>query len=906
MLRVLSENLGLRILFLSLGLAALLAILVVIVFSLVFLEESKQRFFSEEQATTDTIVRLIDDSLVKRRQGLVELTQLLQADNQLKPNAELQRILDERILLHEFFNGGLLLLNADAVALVDSPILPNRVGTSYDDRPHIQWVAQHLEAYISHPFVGRRLQTPIFTINAPILNQQGKLLGYMIGISLLKDDFMIKDLAEHFMDADAEVYVVDFENDMFVSSTLDNYTFKPFDAEEDSLLMQQLKQGVKQGEAVGFDGKPVQFKAKKLAHINWYVLTVHHLDKVMAPTYQLLTRGVGLVLGFLLVTLPLFYFLMRQQLKPLEHASTQIDQALHQPSPVKLLDVNSQDEVGRLINAFNHLIERQNHQQQALLEARDQASQTNQMKSSFLAAMSHDIRTPLNGILGLSEMGMRAQNDPQKMQESLQKIQLCGQGLLALLNDILDLSKIEAGELGIDPKPFYFETLVAGLKAQFEPTLQQKDLSFIVKLDPTLLPVYRADSHRIEQVLTNLIGNAIKFTEAGFVRLSISHVRKDEDQAWLGFEIEDSGIGMNEKQMARLFKAFSQGDDSISRKFGGTGLGLKICQDLVGLMGGQAIKVQSRPGHGSLFSFELPMGWCSELETQKAIEQAGHEWPSSAESPSFKLEGKILVAEDNSINQEIILELLDQLGLEVYLAENGKQAVEMVTEQTFDLVLMDKQMPEMDGYEATRKIREFNQSIPIIALTADAMSDEKAKSKAAGLNDYLTKPVDYQQLIKVLAQWLNPELGAMTKQQLASPLIPARDEHVVIDLAEGLKMLGGKQAFYRSMLQAYQAQLEQDVTLILQGFEQIQDSDHQAWSELERSVHGLKGVSANLGARQMVIMLEALESFVYLKQVPSPFYWKDWQETIFLTQQEINRALVSDNKLNPDDYNFTN
>ena len=890
--KLLSRSLGLRILLLSFGLSLLLALIVIGVMSQLFLSESKQRFWIEKEVTTEAIVQLIDDSLVDRRRALMDLSSMLQDGKKLKPLSEVQRLLDERILLHEFFNGGLLMLDADAVARVDSPQISGRVGTAYDDRAHVQWVTQHLEAYISHPFIGRRLEAPIFVINAPILNQDGVLLGYLVGISLLKDDFMIKDMATRFLKSEQKIYIVDFINEMFVSSNDQRYTFKPFETEGNSPLMQQLNQGVKQGETLGFGGETVLFKAKKMAHIDWYVLTVNRLDKVMAPTYDLLVRSLWLVFSFFLVALPLFYFLMRRQLKPLRRAAKQVEQTLEQSVPVKPLDIEKNDEVGCLLKSFNHLMERQNEVQASLLIARDQASEASKMKSIFLAAMSHDIRTPLNGILGLSEMGIRAKNDPEKMADSLGKIQLSGQSLLTLLNDILDLSKIEAGELRINPDPFYFEDLIKSIQAQFTAIVNKKDLDLLVKLDPNLAAVYRADSHRLGQVLTNLIGNAVKFTEKGFVRLSISHLRQDHQQAWLLFEVQDTGIGMDEQQTMRLFNAFSQGDDTIAQKFGGTGLGLKICQDLVTLMGGTSIEVHSRPEKGSLFSFELPMTLCSPLEIEKAIELVSAKTRyDTSESVGFKLAGKVLVVEDNEINQEIIVELLDHMGLTVYLAENGKQAVDMVSEQGFDLILMDKQMPEMDGYEATRKIREFNQSIPIIALTAAAMSDEREQSKAAGLNDYLTKPIDSQQLAQTLAVWLNQPISS-PNVQLAAPKLLEQAPVALIDVTAGLKMLGGKKAFYRSMLQAYHSQLVKDFNLIKQGLQRISEDDNQAWSELARATHSLKGVSANLAAQHMVAVLVVLEDFIAHKQVPSPLFWADWQLSLEQTQQEVDRVVL--------------
>lgn len=895
MIKVLSENLGLRILLLSFGMSALLALIVILVLSQLFLKESKQRFMTEMQVETDVIVELIDDSFIERRQALVELAKMLQKDGQLKPKQTLQKMLDERILLHEFFNGGLLVLDSDAVGIADSPILQGRVGTQYADRPHVEWVAQNLQPYISHPFVGRRLQAPIFIMNVPVMDQDSNLLGYLIGISLLEDDYMVKDLAKRLLDIDSQVFIIDFENQQFVSSTDSRFVFKDFEQEVQSPLMMDLKVGKLSGESVDFDNQKVFFRAKQFEHVEWDIVTVKKFKKVMAPTYQLLMQSSLLVLLFFMIMLPLFYLLLRRLLQPVSLAAQQTQAALQQPIPVKPLDITTQDEVGRLIAAFNCLIERQNQQHVALIKARDEARNANEMKSNFLAAMSHDIRTPLNGILGLSELGLRAQGRPQKMQDSLQKIQWSGQGLLTLLNDILDLSKIEAGELNVHYEPFCLVELVQSLKVQFEPQIKKKGIDLTIDLSPDLFPVYNGCSDRLGQVLTNLIGNALKFTHHGSVRLGIHKTREEAQRVWLKFQLEDTGIGMTEEQMGRLFQAFSQGDDSIAKRFGGTGLGLKICQDLVGLMGGTQIEVTSQPEQGSVFSFELPMTLCSQAEIEKTIEEVKKPIDSSrVEEFKRSLHGCVLVAEDNLINQEIMVEMLDQFGLEVYIAEDGQQAVDMAAKQTFDLILMDKQMPVLDGYEASRKIREFNQNVPIVVLTASAMVDEQGKAKAAGLDDFLAKPINSETLLNALLSWLNTPVSHSSSEVPAGQNVMRTFEEQApwLDVDAGLEMLGGNAQFYLRMLKAYQTQLTDAVQWIENSFQSLDLQDEDLWLQREKKVHTLKGVSANLAVLKVVSRLDQLETLILLKQPPDLAFWQDWNKTIEQTQQQISQVLA--------------
>ncbi|MDR9499828.1 MAG: response regulator, partial [Hydrogenovibrio sp.] len=534
-----------------------------------------------------------------------------------------------------------------------------------------------------------------------------------------------------------------------------------------------------------------------------------------------------------------------------------------------------------------------------LSEAREQADQANNQKSLFLATMSHDIRTPMYGIMGLSDLGLRVQTQPEKMADCLYKIQHTGQGLLTLLDDILDLSKIEAGELNIQSLPFVFEDLVRSLESQFEPLIQAKNLDFMVRTDPELQAVYRGDSQRLGQVLTNLIGNAVKFTESGFVRLNVYQVRQTNDQASLLFEVEDSGIGMTKSQRTRLFQSFRQGDDSISQTFGGSGLGLKICQDLVGLMDGGAIAVQSHPGIGSIFYFELPMTLCTTQEIRTVQNKARHQAQQKAryELSDFALTGKVLVVEDNVLNQEITVELLERAGLQTCLAENGHRAVSMAFEQKFDLILMDKQMPDLDGYQAARKIREFDDSTPIIALTAAAMHDEREHALAAGLNDYLSKPLDFDRLLSTLANWLGEHKVYLPKVDESSELdgtYESRKNATLywVDVSTGLRLVGGNKAFYQKMLKAYHQQIEKDFERILKRWDLSEFGDNQAWSEIERAIHSLKGISINLGVDQVVRILESMEVLVIEKQSPDSSLSDEWWSTINVTQEKIEEVIA--------------
>ncbi|WP_052501705.1 PAS domain S-box protein [Thiomicrospira microaerophila] len=386
--------------------------------------------------------------------------------------------------------------------------------------------------------------------------------------------------------------------------------------------------------------------------------------------------------------------------------------------------------------------------------AQQVAEAANKAKSEFLANMSHEIRTPMNGIIGMSELGVKG-TDPEKMRHQLRRVNQSGRLLLGIINDILDFSKIEAGMLELDQQPFQLRQLKDELNSLFIGMAQDKGLDFGVYCDCTdnCVTCLYGDSLRLRQVLTNLIGNAIKFTARGEVRLEIKLKYPDSNQpndlAQLECAIKDTGIGMTPEQQSKLFKAFTQADTSITRKHGGTGLGLVISEKLVRLMGGGDIHIQSELGKGSVFSFSVTMPLCDDEQRKQLISQPHF-------SDHSQLFGRVLLVEDNEINQEVAGEMLRQTGVSFEVAENGQVAVDKASVQKFDLILMDIQMPVMDGYQACRAIRAFNPTIPIIALTAAAMVEDKNKALAAGMNDHLAKPLDSEALYRVLSRELKP------------------------------------------------------------------------------------------------------------------------------------------------------
>ena len=518
-----------------------------------------------------------------------------------------------------------------------------------------------------------------------------------------------------------------------------------------------------------------------------------------------------------------------------------------------------------IFGAARDITEQKQHEQELHI-AKQTAEQASKTKSEFLANMSHEIRTPMNGIIGLTKLAL---NHPmsEDVRDYLGKISHSSESLLGILNQILDLSKLEAGKFTIEHQRFNLDELLDSLRNLFLTNAVEKSLAFSISVtDDTPIDLI-GDALRLQQILSNLIGNAIKFTERGEINIRISLIKKEGSQAQLRFIVSDTGVGITQEDQKKLFQPFSQVDGSATRRFGGTGLGLVISKNLLELMDSE-LKLESIPNKGTTFSFDLFTQLASEQRHHIVEQKLGNITPAQAGALEQNLQdlglalvnSKILVAEDNLINQQVVKEFLTLSGVLVDVANNGKEVLELLEEKSYDVVLMDIQMPILDGLQATQKIRQQPkfEKLPIIAMSAGVTFDEQEKCQSVGMNDFISKPIEpiimLKKILHVLS--LSEDQNGAVESDTASEKESTKYENL--------------QGFDSSRLQTLERMLGSDekVFEVIRKF--VVDFDNIEYDinvclkeknaiELSKKIHTLKGCASNVGAVDIAFLAKKIE-----------------------------------------------
>jgi PAS domain S-box-containing protein len=511
-------------------------------------------------------------------------------------------------------------------------------------------------------------------------------------------------------------------------------------------------------------------------------------------------------------------------------------------------DVTEKKRIAEELDQHRHHLEEMVGQRTAeLAAAKDAAEVASRAKSAFLANMSHEIRTPMNAIVGLAHLLQRSVQDADQ-RDKLGRIRESADHLLAVINNVLDISKIEAGKLEMEAIEFDLSALMTRVAMLVRDKAEAKGLKLHVEPVPTMTGHLRGDPTRLSQSLLNYLGNAVKFTETGSISLRCRILKQSAECVLLRFEVSDTGVGIENATMNRLFSAFEQADNSTTRHYGGTGLGLAITRSLAELMGGEA-GVDSTPGQGSTFWFTASLGRGA---TPLVVEP-------SAMALSEPLEQilrrdhtgrRLLLCEDNPINQEVALAMLEEVGLQVVVAENGAEALQKLPDGRFDLVLMDMQMPVMDGLEATRCIRAQPQyqNLPILAMTANAFAEDRQACLDAGMNDFVTKPVDPGALYSTVLRWLPAQPVAVAPLAEPAPVVAVANLNLAdalpllvgVDVEAGLSITRGSPERFVRLLRLFVSGHREDISRLRQA---LADGDLQT---AERVVHSLKGAAGSL------------------------------------------------------------